>query len=252
MLEVTRRQSLLTVTLLYANLLGSCASSGPTKSVQSIKTVGIISAIGSEMSFATAGLTGFSSEIKTFPIEAWGLDDLIVQRVGTVLNGRYQIQPLIYPRVAFSRLETDSPITPVNLMRPDPLGKLVQTEVVPQGLDAYIAVVKTKSNFGRGGRTVEGIGLINYKTASSSYSQIHALYEISVVDGQTFEVIKKRTAAPVNNDDLIRIGGPSRLVEVRSEPEPETFEPSASLRTAIVDLIRNSLDTTLSDLQLSA
>jgi hypothetical protein len=250
MRDVTRRQSLLTVTLLYANLLGSCAS-GPTKSIQSIKTVGIISAIGSEMSFATAGLTGFNSEIKTFPIESWGLDDMIVQRIGTALNGRYQIRPLIYPRAAFSRLETENPITPLNLMRPDPLSKLVQTNVVPQGLDAYIAVVKTKSTFGRGARTVEGIGLINYKTALSSYNQIHALYEIGIVDGQTFEVIKKRAASPLNNEDITRVGGPSRLVEMTSEPGPENFDPNDSLRTAITELIQHSLDMMLSDLQLS-
>jgi hypothetical protein len=251
MRDVTRRQSFLTVTLLYANLLGSCATSGPTKNIQSIKTVGIISAIGSEMSFATAGLTGFSSEIKTFPIESWGLDDMIVQRIGTALNGRYQIRPLIYPRAAFSRLETENPITPLNLVRPDPLSKLVQSNVVPQGLDAYIAVVKTKSTFGRGARTVEGIGLINYKTALSSYNQIHALYEIGIVDGQTFEVIKKRTAAPLNNEDITRVGGPSRLVETPPELGPENFDPNDSLRAAITELIQHSLDVILLDLQLS-
>jgi len=70
------------------------------------------------------------------------------------MNGRFQVQPVSYNRAAFAAVK-DSPIAPVNLVRRDPFKKLVQTEVSPQGLDAYIVITKAKSNFGRGARKVE-------------------------------------------------------------------------------------------------
>src|ERR1700688_2774483 len=124
--------------LLVAVSVGACAmfETGQTK-LQAVKTVGIVSAVGDEISFARAGLTGLNnSASQSFPIGSWGLDDLIVQQATTELNGRFQVQPTSYNRAAFAAVK-DSPVTPVNLVRGDPFKKLVQTDVSPQGLDAY-------------------------------------------------------------------------------------------------------------------
>ena len=143
--------------LLVAISVSACTmfQTGETK-LQAIKTVGIISAVGGEISFARAGFTGLSNNpSQSFPIGSWGLDDLIVQQATTALNGRFQVQPLRYNRAAFAAVK-DSPVAPVNLVRGDPFKKLVQAEVSPQGLDAYVVITKAKSNFGRGARKVEG------------------------------------------------------------------------------------------------
>ena len=76
---------------------------GQTK-LQGVKTVGIISAVGGEMSFARAGLTGLNNNAsQSFPIGAWGLDDLIVQQATAALNGRFQVQPVSYKRAGCLR-----------------------------------------------------------------------------------------------------------------------------------------------------
>jgi len=237
--------------VLVAVSVSACAmfETGQTK-LQAVKTVGIISAVGDEITLAKGGLTGLNNRSQSFPIASWGLDDLIVQQATTALNGRFQVQPVRYNRAAFTAIK-DSPVTPVNLVRGDPFKKLVQTEVSPQGLDAYIVITKAKSNFGRGARKVEGIGFVTYGTVLASYSQIHALYEIRVFDGKTFDVIEKRSAPPLDDAVEVKLPGPSRQVD--DSYSPGTGEPvrNENLHRAIADLIVRSLSTTLSDMHLA-
>jgi hypothetical protein len=240
-----------TAIVLVAVSVSACAmfETGQTK-LQAVKTVGIISAVGDEIILAKGGLTGLNNRSQSFPIASWGLDDLIVQQATTALNGRFQVQPVRYNRAAFTAIK-DSPVTPVNLVRGDPFKKLVQTEASPQGLDAYIVITKAKSNFGRGARKVEGIGFVTYGTVLASYNQIHALYEIRVFDGKTFDVIEKRSAPPLDDAVEVKLPGPTRQVD--DSYSPGTGEPvrNENLHRAITDLIVRSLSTTLSDMHLA-
>src|ERR1700724_4735113 len=153
--------NLATVVVLAVSV-GACAmlETRETK-LQAVKAVGIISAVGDEMSFARMGLTGLNNASQSFPIGSWGLDDLIVQQATAALSGRFQVQAVSYPRAAFAAIK-DSPVAPVNLVRGDPFKKLVKTDVWPKGLDAYIAITKAKSNLGRGARKGGGAGFCSY------------------------------------------------------------------------------------------
>ncbi|WP_239625167.1 hypothetical protein [Bradyrhizobium sp. I71] len=136
-------------------------------------------------------------------------------------------------------------VAPVNLLRSDPFKELVRSDVTPQGLDAYIVITRARSKLGNG-RNVEGVGLAEYRTLLADYGLIHALYEVRIIDGKTFDVIEKRAAAPLDNTGTVRIAGPSGSVD-------ESFEGSASserLRAAIADLIIRSLPLTLGDMHL--
>jgi hypothetical protein len=153
------------------------------------------------------------------------------------------VQPVTYARTSFAAIQ-ESPITAVNLVRGDPFKKLVETQVSPHGLDAYIVVSKAKTYFGGGNRRVEGVGLITYSTVLETYSQIHALYEIRVIDGKTFDIIEKFAAAPLDNASNVRLPGPGRVVDANFDQRDE------SLHRTIVDLITRSLPLTLSDMHL--
>jgi hypothetical protein len=238
--------------VLLAASVSACAmfETGQVK-LQAVKTVGIVSAVGDQITFAKGGLTGLNNSNQSFPIESWGLDDLIVQQASAVLSGRFQVQPVTYKRAAFAMIEKDSPVAPVNLIRGDPFKKLVQTEVSPQGLDAYIVITKAKANFGGSGRKVEGIGFVTYGTVLESYNQIHALYEIRVIDGKTFEIIEKRAAPPLDNAAQVRLPGPSRQVDDSYSPAAGDPARNENLHRAIADLIAGSLSTTLSDMHLA-
>ncbi|SRR5258708_20644536 len=218
--------------------------------LQAVKTVGIISAVGDEMNFARIGLTGPNNANQSFPIGSWGLDDLIVQQATAALSGRFRVQQVSYQRAAFAAIK-DSPVAPVNLMRGDPLKKLLETEVSPQGLDAYIVIAKAKSNFGGGARKVEGIGFVSYGTLLASYSEIHVLYEIRVYDGKTFDVIEKMVAPPLDNGATVGLAGPGRFVDESLSPSAGDPARNENLHGAITDLIARSLSSTLSDMHLA-
>jgi hypothetical protein len=237
-----------------AILLALCGSAGAIfetrdARLQAVKTVGIISAVGDQFTFAMGGLTGPDHGGRSLPIPSWRLDDLIVRQASAALSARFQVQPVTYNRAAFAAIK-ESPIKPVAIVGGDPIKKLVETEVTPQGLDAYIVITKARANVGGGNRKIEGVGLITYATVIESYSFVYALYEIRVIDGKTFEVIEKMTAGPLDDATEVRLGGPSR-------PADESFlhngdsGPDESLHGAIVDLITRSLPTTLSDMHLT-
>src|SRR6266436_972508 len=103
-------------TALLAVNVSACATfeTRETK-LQAVKTIGIISAVGDEMSFARMGLTGLNQSSQSFPIGSWGLDDLIVQQATGALSGRFQVQAVSCQRAAFAAIK-DSPVAPVNLV----------------------------------------------------------------------------------------------------------------------------------------
>ncbi|AWM04809.1 hypothetical protein [Bradyrhizobium amphicarpaeae] len=212
--------------------------------IQAIKTVGIVSAIGEEMSLTQAGLTRLGATAQSLPISAWALDDLIVQQATRLLDGRFRVQSLTYRRAAFAAVR-DLVVAPVNLLRSDPFKELVRSDVAPRGLDAYIVITRAKSKLGNG-RNVEGVGLAEYRTLLADYGLIHALYEVRVIDGKSFDVIEKRAAAPLDNTGTMQLAGPSGPID-------DTLGGSASserLRAAVVDLIMRSLPVTFADMHL--
>ena len=212
--------------------------------LQAIRTVGVVSALGDEMSVTRAGLTPLNTPGQSVSIRSWGLDELIVQQATTLLNGRFRVQPVSYPRDAFAAIR-ESAVGPVNLARGDPFKAVVRTDVSPGGLDAYVVISRAKSKLGSG-RNVQGIGFAEYRTLLASYGLIHALYEVRVIDGKTFDVIEKRVASPLGNIETMRLQGPSQLVD-GSFDGPAGIE---TLRAAIVDLITRSLPLTLGDMHL--
>lgn len=241
-----RRKAILSLVCVTACVVLGAAAAFETRAtrLQAIKTIGIVSAIGEEMSLTQAGLTALGNTAQSVSISAWGLDELIVQQATKLLGERFRVQPVSYRRAAFAATR-DSAVAPVNLLRGDPFKDLVRSDVVPQGLDAYIVITRAKSKLGNG-RNVEGVGLADYRTLLASYGLIHALYEVRVIEGKSFDVIEKRAAAPLDNTGTMRLAGPSGSFD-------ETFEGPASgerLRAAIAELITRSLPVTLGEMHL--
>ena len=216
--------------------------------LQAVKTVGIISAVGDHFVFSKAGLTGFDNGSRSVSIASWALDDFFVQQATSLLSARFQVKPVSYSRATFAAIN-ESPLRPVELIRGDRFKKLVETDVTPQGLDAFVVITRARADLGAGGRKVEGIGLVTYSTMTESYSAIHALYEIRVVDGKTFDVIEKLAAGALDNSTDLRLAGPSRLLD-ESIPVGGDVANDDSMHRAVVDLISRSLPVTLEDMHL--
>jgi hypothetical protein len=231
---------------------GACAAIGtePPK-LHEFKTIGIISAVGDTLTVTKAGLSGPANRQQAYSIESWGIDDLIVNRASALLGRRFQLRPVTYRRAAFAIPERNNPVVVVNLLRKDRIGDLVRLEASPQGLDAYVVITKGTSMYGSGGRSVGGIGITSHSALLNSYNQIHALYVVRVIDGHKFSVLEKRSAAPLDNSEIARLGGPSRMVDDTFLPTANGALGSEKLKEAITDLIERSLPATLESLRLS-
>jgi len=240
-------------TVLLAVSVSACAvfETGQTK-LQAVKTVGIISAVGDEFSFTRAGLNGSGEESRHFLILSWQLDDLIVGEATAAIGQQFQVQPLTYDRTAFyAPRNKKSTVTPINLIHGDPLKTFLRT-VSPQGLDAYVVIVKSESTIGPSDRTAEGIGAVSYSTLTGAYDQIHTLYEIKVFDGHTFKLLETRPAAPLDNIDVRRLAGPSKAVDASYMPSAGDPVQNEKLKATITDMIEQSLHRTLLDLHLAS
>jgi hypothetical protein len=218
--------------------------------LRNFKTVGVISAVGDTLTLTTAGLTGLGNGERIYSIDSWGIDDLIVSRASALLSRHFQVQPVTYRRAAFAALEQSNPVVVVNLLRKDRVKDLVRTEAAPQGLDAYVVITRGTSTYGNGGRSVGGVGIINHSALLSSYNQIHALHVVRVVDGREFSVLDKRSAAPLDNAEIVRLGGPSRMVDDAFLPTATGATGNEKLKAAVTDLIERSLPATLESLRL--
>jgi hypothetical protein len=236
--------------------LSGCASIGETNRLEGIKTIGIISAIGDKFTVTQSGLTGFDNTPRSVSIEAWGIDEQIVARASSVLGQHFQVQTVSYPREPFSVPERSSFIPAPDLLREnpfkreDPLKEIVGSQVTPQGLDAYVVITKATLKYGTRGVPLSGIGLIKHSTLFDSSTIVHALYVIRIIDGHTFRTIDKKSASPVDNS-IIRLAGPSHMVDSADLPPISDPLQSDSLKAAVADLINRSVEPTLRDLRLT-
>ncbi len=241
----------LLMVLLLAIVVSGCASVGTASpKLQAVKTIGVISSVGDQLTLTKAGLTGVRNSDQSFPIESWGIDDLIVSRATMLLNKRFQVQSLTYRRADFATIHESSSNVIVNLLRNDQVKELVRTEVTPQGLDAYLVITKAKSAYSARGRSVAGLGIISQQAVFDSYIQIHALYEIRLVSGSDFEVLDRRLAMPSGNTEMVRLAGPSRLVDDTFLPTANGVAGNQKLRGGIADLIESSLPALLQSMGL--
>jgi hypothetical protein len=231
---------------------GACTAIGTgAPKLREFKTVGVISAVGDTLTLTKAGLTGLErGEQRVYSIESWGIDDLIASRAASLLSRRFQVQAVTYKRAAFAALERNNPVVVVDLLRRDKIKDLVRTEAAPQGLDVYVVITKGTSRYGNGGRYVGGVGMVSHSAVLNSYNQIHALYLVTVVDGRTFSVLERRSAAPLDNTEIVRLGGPSRMVDNTMLPAETGAAGNEKLKDAVTDLVERSLPATLESLRL--
>jgi hypothetical protein len=73
---------------------------------------------------------------------------------------------------------------------------------------------------------------------------------IRLIDGHDLKVIDKQSAAPPDNSNMVRLEGPSRLLDAALLPASGDAARNQALKAAVTDLIEHSLESTLQDLRL--
>ena len=83
-----------------------CSGAGPmmtTEKIAAIRRVAVMSAVGDKFTVRKIGITVFGNDEKEFPIDAWGIDQFVVNKVRSVLARRFEVRPVAYNKSAFLR-----------------------------------------------------------------------------------------------------------------------------------------------------
>jgi hypothetical protein len=220
---------------------GSVAAAPPAG-----RTLGIISVAGDKFELRKVGLMVFGNDLKEVAVDSWGIGDLLAGRARALLSSSFNIRPVTYRKAPF--LEPN-PIW-------DPMGNKVRAEAKPQGLDAYLIIIPSRSSYGGTNQILNGLGIVDGPgmiTQPDNY-YVYALYEMYLIDGHQFSQLAHRGATmPGDHFDLFSsrmVLGPNRKVDESWWPASPEVGSNQKLKAGVTDLINQSLPNTLKEMQL--
>jgi hypothetical protein len=225
-------------------ILSACVGVAPN--VEGVRTIGIVSAIGDKLYLRKVGITAFGNDSQEFAIDSWGIDDLMIAKIRAALAPRFDVRPVTYRRAVFAAFPDRTGIL-AQYFRPD----LVRTEVSPQGLDAYLVVLKSERQYGRTNQILQGLGTVEGNSLFGSIIYVHAYYDIVVVDRHDFKT-KSQTISTIPGQQKFGdlMGSPYRQVDASWWPSSRDAASNQRLKGVVVELIDQSLPGTLQRMQL--
>lgn len=231
-------------------LVGGCAgglglpSPEASKAIAGAKTVGVISAIGHKFALQKIGVTVFGNELNEVPIDAWGIDDAIVNKISALLSTRFAVKRISYQKGAFAPYESPSAFTDSNAVLQD----IVRNVAASQKHDLYIVVTRAGVPFGSSNQAVSGLGMVEAGgLINADNIHLHAITTVHVYDGRTFERLGwQRTEFQIGASLVGRvINGPYRTLDRTWWPANPQAVHNDKLKSATRALVEQSLATTI-------
>jgi hypothetical protein len=154
---------------------------------KTIRTIGIVSSIGDELTMQNVPLFRWDQEEFHHEIAGWEMDDYAVAQIEQRLQDKYTIVPVQYDRAAFDgeSIVLDGWKGPAVDGRP--IGELVQAHVRGEPADAYLVVVKQHVGAGTSATGGQGFGMFRWPTMLGNLYYAYAGYGIVIVDGRSYE-----------------------------------------------------------------
>ena len=235
-----------TVALLLVFLLGTLgAGLGAPPKPSGLPKLGIISAIGDKFYARKTGLGFLGEDFKEMAIASWGIDEMMTAKLRAALNARFDVRPVTYKRAVFAVFPDRSGFLAQNF-RPE----LVR-EVSPQGLDAYLVVVKSERTNGGSRPMFQGLGSTEGNTNVDPIMFVHAYYNIYLVDGRDFRIKSQASShipRPFNPFFREGMSSPARKVDASMWPTSLNAAEHQKLKGVVIELIDQSLPPTLEKL----
>ena len=160
------------------------AESGPCQ-------IGVISAIGDTFAVQKVGLTVFGNELTEVPINAWGLDDLVVARVRAATSG-INVRKTAYPKGAFEPYYHP----PTRLLRngDEDLTAIVRQITASSNCARYFVFTTYAGQLQGTNQSLPGIGVLHHGSGPFSNTSLFANFTLRVFDGQSFVMAKRPSA----------------------------------------------------------
>ncbi len=226
--------------LLILLLLCGCAVTAiAPEQLRTIRSVAVISVLGDKFTVKKIGITVFGNDEKEMPIDAWGIDPFVVNKVRSLLAGRFDVRPLAYRRSADA-----NDTTPVRLV------ESVRAQAGSADVDAYIVVSKYSGLFGSSNQSLSGLGIVQTSGLMASV-YLYALYEVTVVDARNLAVAASARALQLNQTlRTLSISGPSRELDESWMPATLDAAQNIRLKNAAAELLERHLPSTIESLKL--
>jgi hypothetical protein len=207
--------------------------------------LGIVSAIGDKLYLRKVGVTVFGNEAEEMAVDSWRLDDLMIAKVRAVLSGRFDVRPVTYQRAPFASLAERNEIF-AREHRPE----LVRTAVSPQGLDGYLVITKSQSQYGNTNQTLLGLGVVEGGSKLfGTQLYAYANYALGMVDGHNW-TISEQAVPFLPPRSASEIGGISGRVDKSLWPASPDAAANQRLKAALAELIDRSLPCGLQRMRL--
>lgn len=162
----------------------------PAKPAEPVSTgpcgIGVIAATQDPFVVEKIGLTVFGNEYAEVPV-SWGLDDLVFARVRAAA-GTMPLRRITYAKGAFDAYYHPKP----SLFRNEreELSNLIRQIAGNAGCERYVAVTRGEGVLPGTKLPLRGLGILNRGIGPINYSFLYAFLNVTILDGQTFEVRK--------------------------------------------------------------
>lgn len=210
---------------------------------ENVRRIGVISAIGDLFAVQKVGVTAFGNDVKEFSIEPWKIDAFVIAKIRAALAGRFEVRPVSYRNADFQ-------VTEGNVF--NSTNSKIATAVrqaSPQGLDAYVVVTKGLAVYPQTNQMMKGLGIIERSGLGASTTKVFALFRITVIDGR--DLTGLGTATGLRPSDMESVRNTSREVDQTWWPAVLDAGANAKLKSAIAELLAQSLPGTLQKLDLT-
>lgn len=188
--------------------------------------IGVIPVVGDVFAVRKIGLTVFNNEYTDVPVEAWGLDDLVVARVRAAAGPGTGVRRIAYPREAFAPYDHPAPSL---LPRPESdLTTIVRQITANAGCERYVAVTKLTGQLDGTNQPLRGIG-VYYRGIGSliGHTRLFANIQVTVFDGRTYAISKRPFDLGAAFARSLAGENPLTKLDNAAFPEPAAGRPPA-------------------------
>jgi hypothetical protein len=208
--------------------------------------LGVIPAVGDQFVVQKVGFTVFNNEYTEVPIDAWGLDDIIVARVRAAAGGG--VRRLAYAKGAFTPYDHPQPQLFRNSQ--DDLTAIVRQIAANATCERYAVVTKLNGVLDGTNQTLLGVGVLNHGTRLFSRTHLFVNIHVTVFDGQTFAIHRNPSVSfgtvLAGALEMTALRGPHRELDNALYPaNAADAANSARLRDGARTLLAETLDKTL-------
>jgi hypothetical protein len=201
--------------------------------------IGVIPLIGDRFAVKKIGITVFGNEYKEIPIDNWGLDDLVVERVRAAVGPGIVVRRIAHAKGTFDSYNPGFGLFHNN----DGKSAAMVQQVAGQMQCGRYVVVTRAASLVTGNQGINGVGVVNVGGPLLNKSFVHALVHVNIHDGRSFAVLKREAGSISGNDS--RIGPSTRKLDDFMWPDSPEAANTPAMRGTTRALLAEVLDKRL-------